>query len=74
MGYSTREIPNDEITWNFTKQMEVTEASKIEYFSNNAWKDLVIRIEERDNDNSFYFTLCNGDFVRMEVKSKCIAK
>jgi len=68
MGYDTREISQIS-AFNLIRyqKREVTEASKLEYFNSYNWKKQVIKTELREDDNSLYFTLVNGDFVRLEL-------
>ena len=65
MGYSLTYITIED-AFIFSKDKTVTEASKIEYFNSSDWKSNIKTAELRDDNNSVYFTLNNGDFVVVE--------
>lgn len=65
MGYSLTYISIED-AFCFLKDKQVTEASKVEYFNSSDWKLNIKTAELRDDNNSVYFTLKNGDFVVVE--------
>ena len=66
MGYTTCETDIKEaIALSKNYGDNVIEASKIDYFKNNNWVNLIKKAEIGDN-NRIYFTLDNNDFVVVE--------
>lgn len=65
MGYDLTRITIEEAIL-LSNGKKVTEASKTEYFDSTDWKLNIKTAELRDDNNSVYFTLKNGDFVVVE--------
>lgn len=49
-----------------SKDWNVTEASKEEYFSNEKWRSNVVSVQIEDNGDEIIFTMPNQDFIKVE--------
>ena len=67
MGYTT--TPMVDLSWAKTvsRMWGVTEASAPIYFEGRKhWSSKVIKADLKDDNNTIFFTLKNGDFVTVE--------